>query len=205
MRLSDKKLVGITGGIGSGKSMVSRFWASYSQLPLIDIDEVCRGLLEKGKSGWQAIRREFGTTFFKHNNQLDRKSLRTAIFSDPQLRLQVNDIIHPLALVEMVTGVEQCRGGEVLVDVPLLFEAGWEGYFDHRVVVFADKTTCCRRIVKRDTIGPEAARQAVASQVRITEKVMHADHVINNAGCRLASALEIIHLARLITPGSLDR
>jgi dephospho-CoA kinase len=200
MSLVSRKLIGITGGIGSGKSMVSRFWSSYRQLPLVDVDELCAGLLTKGNVGWQAIRQEFGSIFFNQDNQLDRKGLRTAIFSDSQLRLQVNDIIHPLALAAMVAVVKQFQNTDVLVDVPLLFEAGWGSCFDHRVVVFADEFTCCRRIVQRDNIASDEARQTVLSQIPIIDKVMSADHVINNSGPRLSSMLEIIHLARLITP-----
>lgn len=202
--MSGKKPIGITGGIGSGKSMASRFWASYRQLPLIDIDEICAGLLEKGNAGWLAIRNEFGNTFFKHDGRLDRKGLRSAIFSDQKLRLQVNDIMHPLALTKMEAEVKQYQGGGVLVDVPLLFEAGWEEYFDHRVVVFADEMTCCQRIMERDGIGPDEARRTLLSQIPLTDKVLQADHVINNSGCRVFSMLEIIHLAWLITPGTSD-
>jgi dephospho-CoA kinase len=102
----------------------------------------------------------------------------------------------------MEAGIKKCPVGEVLVDVPLLFEAGWEAYFDHRVVVFACDAVCCSRIVKRDGISPEEAWRTVHSQVPLNEKVIRADHVINNTGCRVASRLEIIHLARLITPGT---
>ncbi len=202
MRLSNNKLIGITGGIGSGKSMASCFLASFMRLPLIDIDKQCARLLEKGNAGWLEIRNEFGNAFFNHDNQLERKKLRTAIFSDPELRLQINNILHPLAFNKMVEDIKQCPGKVVLVDVPLLFEAGWEDYFDHRVVVYADDVQCCQRIVRRDGIDPDEARRTILSQIPLVDKVLRADHVINNSGCRISSLMEIIHLARLITPGA---
>lgn len=205
MTLSKKKLIGITGGIGSGKSRVSRFWSSFADLPLINIDSVCAQLLENGNAGWQAVKKEFDESFFHRDGQLDRKRLRTAIFSDAKVRRQINALIHPLALVKMLEAISQCEKEDVLVDVPLLFEAGWEDHFDCRVVVFADTSVCCQRIVERDRVDLDEAGRTVLSQLPLPDKIMRADHVINNSGSWVSTILEIIHLARLISSEKKDK
>lgn len=196
-----KKLIGITGGIGSGKSRVSRFWASFADLPLIDLDLVCAQLLNKGNAGWRAIQKEIDESFFLRDGQLDRKRLRAAIFSDAELRHHLNALIHPLAFEKMLEAIRQYENDAILVDVPLLFEAGWENHFDYRVVVFADSLLCCRRIVERDRVDFDEAERTVFSQFPLPDKVMRADHVINNSGSWFSTTLEIIHLARLIASG----
>jgi len=198
MASGKKKLIGITGGIGSGKSRVSRFWSSFANLPLINIDSVCAHLLDKGNAGWLAIQKEIDESFFLRDGQLDRKKLRIAIFSDAELRLHLNTLIHPLAFEKMFEAIRKYEKDTVLVDVPLLFEAGWEDHFDYRVVVFADSLLCCRRIVERDSVDSDEAARTISSQFSLPDKIMRADHVINNSGSWFSTILEIIHLARLI-------
>lgn len=192
------KRIAVTGGIGSGKSRVCRYWASRAELPLIDVDVICAGLLEKGEAAWLAIKNELDDEYFLPDGRLDRKRLRRALFADERIRLRMNELIHPLAQAETVSAISRFEGRDVLVDVPLLFEAGWENYFDVRVVVYADATVCCRRVVNRDCIGPAEARQTLLAQLPLYEKVLRANHVINNSGSWLSTMLEILHLARLI-------
>ncbi len=191
-------LVGITGGMGSGKSTVSRFWATCMNLPRIDIDEVCRQLLERNMSGWHSLRSLLPKSFFTAEGDLDRRRLRTALFADAELRRQVNGLIHPLAQDRLWIMAGQMAESMVLVDVPLLFEAGWQDRFDHRVVVYADRATCCRRLITRDRITPEEAVRSMAVQMPLAEKALLAGHVIDNSGCWLFARLQVVHLARLL-------
>lgn len=205
MMPGSKKLIGLTGGIGSGKSKVSRYWSSFAGLPLVNIDDVCAQLLEKGDAGWLAVQKEFGDAFFLPDGLLDRQKLRSAIFADEELRLQLNGLIHPLAYARMLENVHRYDSEVVLVDVPLLFEAGWESHFDCRVAVFAYSSTCCRRIIRRDHLEPDEAGRTVCSQLPLVEKVLRADHVINNSGSWAATILDIVHLARLIDSDMKDK
>jgi len=198
MAAAGGKRIAVTGGIGSGKSRVCRYWASRADIPLINVDLICAVLLEKGNAGWQGIRNELAEVFFLADGRLDRKRLRQALFSDERMRLRMNELIHPLALAETMAAVKSLGQRTVLVDVPLLFEAGWVNYFDYRVVVYADDAICCHRVVNRDSIGPAEARQTVLAQLSMYEKVLRADHVINNSGSWLSTILEVIHLAGLI-------
>ena len=198
MRSGSREIIGITGCIGSGKSRVGGYWSSAYDLPLVNIDALCAQLLEKGNEGWLALKKEFNQAFFLQDDNVDRKKLRMAMFADAGLRLQLDALMHPLALRKMIEAVDVCDGITVLVDVPLLFEAGWEDCFNRRVVVFADPVTCCRRIAVRDNVQPTDAGQTVISQAPITDKIYRADHVINNSGSWAATVLEIIHLANLV-------
>ena len=196
--LRNKKLIAITGGIGSGKSTISRFWASHCGLPLIDLDAICARLLEKGAPGWQQLFDHLDPAFFDENDELKRRKLRKAIFASQGLRDEVNSYIHPLAEKEMIRGADDTDAETVLFEVPLLFEVGWQDRFHHRVLVYSDQQSCCRRIVERDSILPEEVKRTIESQYPLAEKVFLADHVINNSGTLVAAMLEVIHLHRLI-------
>ena len=191
-------LIGITGGIGSGKSTVSRFWSRYMDLPLVDIDTVCRNLLEKGQAGWQALRRNLDSSYFTGDGNLDRRRLRSALFADGELRRLVNSLIHPLAgeVVRRQTAADEKR--MVLVDVPLLYEAHWQDQFHGTVVVYADTAVRCRRTVFRDGVSPEEAARSMAAQMPLADKVLLADHVIDNSGCWLFARIQVVHLARVL-------
>jgi len=190
-------LIGITGGIGSGKSTVGRFWSSHYNLPLFDLDAMCRLLLEKGEPGWAALHDLLAGSFFTAGGELDRQRLRSAIFQDDELRSQVNELIHPLALQLMQGAVAGLHAPLALADVPLLYEAGWQDGFHRVVVVFADRETCCRRTVARDGVSEEEARRALRSQMPLAEKALLADHVVDNSGCWLSTRLQAVHLAGL--------
>lgn len=196
----NKKIIGITGGIGSGKSSVCEYWAALTGLPHINIDGVCAQLLEKEQVGWRLLRETLSSSFFLKDGSLDRKKLRTAIFQDESLRLRLNDLLHPLAFDRMVEVVHYNKCNTVLVDVPLLYEAGWEDFFSSCVVVYAHQAICSRRLVGRDNIGVTEAEKTIRAQLPLADKVMMADHVIDNSGNWLSTCLEIRHLAKILTP-----
>ena len=146
--------------------------------------------------GWVALKASLNKSFFGLDGRLDRRGLRSAIFDDDGLRHKVDQLMHPLALDLLHTKTVDLEG-PVLVDVPLLFEAGWENQFRRIVVVYANRQTCCRRISGRDKILPEEAAKAIFSQMRIGEKAMLADHVIDNRYCWLLTRMQVSHLAEL--------
>jgi len=186
--------IGITGGIGSGKSQSCSYLADLCSLPVIDLDQICRQLLDTGQPGWQALKKELGRHFFHPSGRLDREKMRQALFADEQLRSTVNSLVHPLARDEMARQISRV-GGMVLIEIPLLFEAGWHGDIERIVVVYADPTVCCRRVVLRDQVSFQQARQAVLAQRCLLEKALQAHHVIDNSGCWAESCLQLRHLA----------
>lgn len=194
-------IIGITGGIGSGKSRVAGFWSTFFGHPLVDLDAICRDLLVRGRPGWQALRAQFNDRFFEESGTLDRSAFRKAIFADNILRKAVDDILHPLAKLSMN---EQCRqgSGEIyLVEIPLLYEAGWQQDVDRVVVVVADEATRRARIIARDSVSEQESVQALRAQSPLAQKALVADHVIENNGAWAATCLQVLHLGRLYAEG----
>jgi dephospho-CoA kinase len=176
--------IGLTGSIGTGKSRVAElFRANGAQV--VDADEAGRFLLEPGKKGWRALKSVFGNRFFKDDLTVDRQKFRSAIFADPTLREEVDSLLHPLIREEICHICQwKAESGRRLtvVEIPLLYETGWQGDFDLVVVVAADDETCLSRIMARDGVSRPEAEQALAAQMSIKEKVALADHVIDNNG-----------------------
>jgi dephospho-CoA kinase len=175
-------VLGITGGIGSGKSCVSRLLASYCLVPLIDVDQCCRHLLEIDQPGWLALHAVFGEVFFQRNGAIDRAALRQCLFGDASVRRQVDALLHPLARQAMREQIDQQRAPLVLVEIPLLYEAGWQEEVDAVLVVSARRGAQCRRIMRRDGVSRRAAAHAIAAQMSLAEKAGLAEYVIDNSG-----------------------
>jgi dephospho-CoA kinase len=192
-------IIGITGCIGSGKSSVAGYWSMMFRLKLLNLDEVCRRLLIKEKPGWLAIKDEFGDKrFFTNTGELDRKKFRRAIFADSALRGRVDRCLHPLVKMEMINTCKKNSNTVWLVEIPLLFEAGWQGEVDVIVVVSADISTRVARVVGRDGVSAGEAIEAVKAQESMDEKVRKADFVIKNEGTWLNTCRQILSFGRLI-------
>lgn len=176
-------ILGVTGGIGSGKSSVSRLLASYCLAPLVDMDHCCRNLLDQGQPGWQALHAAFGTGYERPDGAIDRPCLRAALFADAGLRQQVDSLLHPVALARMREEIARCGGAPlVLVEVPLLYEAGWQQHMDAVLVVYARRAVQFCRLVRRDHVSHKQARQALSAQMDLAAKARLADYVIANNG-----------------------
>ena len=174
-------VLGITGGIGSGKSCVSRLLASYCLIPFVDVDQCCRNLLDINEPGWLALRSEFGNAFLQQNGAVDRAVLRQRIFNEVETRRRIDSLLHPLAREAMRRQVDFYRAPLVLVEIPLLYEAGWQGDVDAVLVVYARRGVQCCRIMRRDGVLRREAAQAIASQMSLKEKADQAAYVIDNS------------------------
>lgn len=192
-------MLGITGGIGSGKSCVSRLLASYCLVPLIDIDLCCRHLLEIEQPGWRALRAVFGDTFLQSDGTIDRVVLRERIFNDAAIRRQVDTVLHPLAREAMRAQVETLRVPLVLIEIPLLFEAGWHRDVDAVLVVYARRAVRCLRIMRRDGVSRREATKAIAAQMELREKAERADFLIDNSKVWTITRLDVVSLGNLLS------
>jgi dephospho-CoA kinase len=186
---SNRQVIGITGGIGSGKSRVCSFLAEKYGFPLINLDSVCRDILQPQKAGWQALRDFLPDKYFRENGEIDRRHFRRQLFADSALRSRVDAVLHPLARREteqriagVIAGPDADFDGPILVEIPLLFEAGWQGSVDLILVVYADISIRLQRIMQRDRVSEEQAKKAVAAQQCLREKAAAADYVIDNSG-----------------------
>lgn len=195
-------IVGVTGGMGSGKSLVARYLGKLLAIPVVDADSVCRSLLEPQKLGWQGMQHHFGNRFFDLSGHLDRTALRQTLFADSEVRRIVEQILHPLVRQEIhaLSRQSQSAGaGQVslLAEVPLLFEVGWQDDFDWVVVVYADNACCARRIMRRDGVSLDEALLSLQIQLPLFDKAWRADSVIENSGSLTQTLLQLHHLAHL--------
>jgi dephospho-CoA kinase len=175
--------VGLTGGIASGKSTVSKIFASFGA-KVLDADEVARELLLPGQPAWKRLRQAFGEEFFHPDGTVKRKQLRKLVFANPEKRDQLNAIVHPEVMKEINRRSEvlssSLQAKVLVVDVPLLLEVGVADRFDKIVVVDARESVQINRLVQRDGISEEEAKQALKAQMPLSEKVELADYVIDN-------------------------
>lgn len=177
------KLVGLTGGVGSGKSTVADMLRRLGA-DVVDADEATHAVYEPGTPGFDAVVREFGERYVR-DGRIDRARLGELVFSDPDARRRLNDIVHPLVRDWMAQRTAEAveRGAEVVVqDVPLLFENSLERLFSSVILVYAPKEVQIERLVSGRGLTPSRAREMIAAQMPIEEKRGRAHHVINNSG-----------------------
>lgn len=176
--------VGLTGGIGSGKSTVTRLLAERGAA-VVDADLVAREVVEPGTPGLARIVEEFGEDVLRPDGSLDRPALGTRVFSDPAALARLNAIVHPLVGARTAELLEQARssGAQVVVhDVPLLVENGLAGLYDVVVVVAAEPATQLDRLVRLRGMRPDEAQQRIAAQAPLADKLALATHVVPNDG-----------------------
>ena len=174
------KVIGITGGIASGKSYVSSV-VKKSGYPVIDADQISKELSKKDKPVYNAIVRTFGESYLDENKNLDRQKLASLIFNDKQAKGLLNGISHPLIIDEMERQIKNAESDLVFVDVPLLYESHIENMFDKIVCVYLPRTIQIERLMKRDNITYEYAVKKIESQKSLEEKKNLADFVINSS------------------------
>ena len=186
------KIIGITGGIASGKSVVTDFLRSQGY-QVIDADQVVHELQKPGGRLYQVLLSEFGTEILLADGQLDRKKLGTLLFSRPNLlekssRLQ-NDIIRE----ELAVKRNQLAATEELffMDIPLLFEQEYEDWFDQIWLVDVSKDTQLERLMTRNNLSQEEAQRRIAAQLSLEEKRQRAEIVIDNNGALLATLKQV--------------
>lgn len=177
-------VVGLTGGIGSGKSTVSTMLREAG-VPVVCADELAKKAVEKGSPALEEIRRTFGDGVIDAQGRLDRAAMARLVFSDSSRRKKLESIIHPRVEEEKDRIVHQySREGHpiVAVDVPLLFESGWESAFDLIIVVYVPREVQEKRLMYRNGISKEEALARLDAQMPIEEKKGRADRVIDNSG-----------------------
>jgi len=200
----DFLLVGLTGPMGSGKSAVAAAFADCGAFT-IDTDRIARDLVSQGKAGWQAICDEFGEEYLAEDGSLDRPLLRRTIFRDPSLRERLDRIIHPLVREELERMLARISSHAhppvIVVEVPLLYEAGWEAFFDLVVAVRVKQAELFRRLEARDGMEEDEAKQALAAQMSAAEKASRADYLIDNNGPMVVTGRAVADLYARIVRG----
>ncbi len=186
------RLIGLTGGIASGKSTVS---AMFQQLgaPLLDADLIAREVVEPGTPALSEIAQRFPFAI-DSGGRLDRKALGEEVFSRPEERAALNAIIHPRirdAFAEKTRALAEGGAPLVIYDAALLFENGLDRTMDEVIVVYVPRAVQLQRLIARDGLTLEQAEARLASQLPLEEKVKKAGRVVDNSGDREATRAQV--------------
>ena len=176
-------LVGLTGGIASGKSLVSALFQELGA-HVIDADRLAREVVEPGQPAYQEIVEAFGREILQSDGRLDRKKLGGQVFADPEKRRRLEAITHPriqvLRQARLQALAEQGFDGIVIQDAALLIEVGAADTVDRVVVVYVDEATQIERLTARDDLSEAEARQRIQSQMPLEAKARLAHYVVDN-------------------------
>jgi dephospho-CoA kinase len=178
------KLLGLTGGIASGKSTVAKILQSLGAA-IVNADDLAREVVEPGQEAWKEIVASFGADILQSDQTLDRQKLRKLIFNRPEARKQLESIIHPRvrALAEERIRQYAAAGYPVVVyEVPLLFEGNLQEWLRPVILVACNIETQTARLQKRDHLTPADAEKHIAAQMSLKDKRRLADYLIENNG-----------------------
>ena len=178
------KIVGLTGGISSGKSTVSSYLKQL-KIPVIDADEVARKVVEPNSQGARKIRKTFSSDVFEEDGSLNRQKLGALIFSNAENRQKLDDLLQPLIKIMILDEIEEYRQkGEnmIVLDLPLLFEKQYEELCEEIIVVYIPKELQLERLMKRNQYTKQEALSRIDSQLSIEEKRKRATVLLDNQG-----------------------
>lgn len=174
-------VIGLTGGIGSGKTEASVRFAQYG-VPVIDTDQLARELVEPGQPALAEIVTAFGPGCLNDQGRLRRDHLRERVFADPDGRQRLEAILHPRIRALLQARVAELDTSYCLVVIPLLVETGMTDLVDRILVVDVPEAEQIRRVMARDRVSEEQARRILAAQARRDQRLMQADDVLENVG-----------------------
>ncbi len=166
--------IAITGTIGSGKTVVSDYLRSRGY-DVFDCDKVNAQLLEENRKGYKAVKKLFPECF--EGNILNKKKLAKEVFSDPEKKQKLEDVMHPLILKEL----KKRKDDPLFAEVPLLFEAGWDVYFDRNLLIVTDEKLLKDRMEERG-FSVKQYQERLKTQMPVEEKIKRADKIIYNNG-----------------------
>ena len=186
--------IGLTGGIGSGKSTVAALFAEHA-VPVIDADAIAHRLTLPDGIATEKIIQAFGTDILAPDKSLDRKRLAARVFNDPSQRARLEAILHPLIRAEMQSAIHEVKAPYCLLVIPLLIETQQQDLVDRILVVDVDKKTQLQRTRARDGRSVDEIRAILAAQIDRSQRLKQADdHITNNADLgALKSQVDALH------------
>lgn len=189
-------IIGLTGGIASGKSTVSNMIKEVG-IPVVDADIIAREVVQKGEEAYEKIVDHFGTEILSDDESIDRPKLGAIVFNNEEKRLSLNGIVHPAIRKKMLTEIKQYKqvGNKIVVlDIPLLFESKLTYMVDKIILVYVDQEIQKERLIKRDQFSDEEAKARIASQMPLVEKIELADEVIHNHGLKEETKQQLLKI-----------
>jgi dephospho-CoA kinase len=186
--------IGLTGGIGSGKTTVARIFEQL-KTPVLDADEIAHQLVAIGQPALAQIQQEFGTGVFNPDGSLNRKKLRELVFSDPKQKQKLEAILHPLVYQSIQAKLKQLNTPYCIICIPLLFETNMTYLIDRILVVDCSVETQIERVRKRDDMTIERIQSIIDSQVSRAYRKEQANDLIDNSQTndRLAEEVKKLH------------
>ena len=186
--------IGLTGGIGCGKSTVARIFEQL-KTPVIDADEIAHQLVAIGQPALAQIQQDFGTRVFKPDGSLDRKKLSEIVFSDPKQKQKLESILHPLVYQFIQAKIKQLNTPYCIICIPLIFETNMTHLVDRILVVDCSVETQIKRVRKRDNMAIERIQSIIDSQVSRAFRKAHTNDLIDNSVTddRLAEEVKKLH------------
>ncbi len=176
--------VGLTGGIGSGKTTVAQFFTELGT-PVIDTDELAREVVRQNAPAHTEIVQRFGADILGADGALDRARMRALVFSDPLKRKALEAILHPRIREGVRKRLAELDAPYVIIAVPLLVETGFDDLVDRILVVDCDEALQIRRVNARSGLTEDEVRRVMAAQISRTERLAHADDVLENNSDRM--------------------
>ena len=197
-------VVGLTGGIGSGKSTVGRLLSAQPEVTVIEADAVVRALQRKGEPVLEAMVERFGDSILQDDGELDRETMAQVVFGDDQARRDLEAIVHPAVGIEMVRlrSLAESKGEVIFLDIPLLAEAGPDAKqrwgLDAVVVVYCPLEVALSRLVEQRGMDEADARARMAAQLSPEDRRTAADFIVDNSGTEADLAAEVAQLWHLL-------
>ena len=176
-----RPILGITGSFGSGKSTVAKMFALHGAR-LIDADKIAHNVIKPGNIAYKKIIVGFGKGILDKNSRIDRKMLARIVFNDKKLLQKLNKIVHPQIIGIIKKQIKNAGAKAIILDAPLLIEAGLKGLVDKIIVVKISKEKQIRRLIKNTSLGRVDILKRIRSQVPLHVKSRFADFIIDNSG-----------------------
>ncbi|MED4453252.1 dephospho-CoA kinase [Metabacillus fastidiosus] len=177
-------IIGLTGGIASGKSTVSNMFKEKN-ITVVDADQIARDVVEIGKTAYKEIVQHFGKEILNNDETINRAKLGSIIFQSEEERKILNNIVHPEVRKEMMSQTEIAKENKeeiVVLDIPLLYESNLTHLVHKTLLVYVDENVQVKRLMERNNYTYEEAKMRMEAQLSLEDKLKLADHVINNNG-----------------------
>lgn len=191
-------VIGLTGGIASGKSTVANMFEELN-IPVIDADQIAREVVMPKEETYNKIVEFFGESILQEDRTLNRKKLGAIVFADETKRKQLNELIHPAIRKRMLKRRDKYIEKNVpcvVLDIPLLYENKLTHFVEKIIVVYVDEKTQLKRLMNRDHLSEKEAKQRINAQLPLKDKVKLADATIDNRGSIEASKSQLINILK---------
>lgn len=197
MKRQKQIILGLTGSFGSGKTTVARIFKSFGA-QIIDADKLAHGCIAPGSPAYEKIIHAFGNGILDKDGRIDRKKLSDIVFNDINLLIKLNSIIHPQVIRIIKAKINSSKSKVIVLDAPLLLEAGLKGLVDKLLVVKITRARQLKRIQNKTSLSKQDILKRIKSQIPLPQKVRLADFVIDNSATLSETMKQVEQIRRLL-------